>query len=93
MTDMTKRKPDHVDVTELAVTAEEIADLANHDWRKPLAVPPRQACELLSVGLTRLYQLMNAGELESFHIGRARRITTASISAYIERQIAAMDGG
>jgi excisionase family DNA binding protein len=65
----------------------EIADLINHDWRKPLAVPPRQACELLSVGLTRLYELMNKGELESFHIGRARRITTASIHAFIERHL------
>jgi excisionase family DNA binding protein len=68
-------------------------DLANHDdWRKPLAVPPRRACELLSVGLTRLYELMNAGELDSFHIGRARRITTASISAYIDRNLIAKPG-
>jgi excisionase family DNA binding protein len=67
-------------------------DFANHDWRKPLAVPPRQACDLLSVGLTRLYELMNTGELDSFHIGRARRITTASISAYIDRNLVAKPG-
>jgi excisionase family DNA binding protein len=68
------------------------AELANHDWRKPVVVSPRRACELLSVGLTRLYQLLNAGELESLHIGRSRRITTASISAYIERQLASKTG-
>lgn len=62
-------------------------DLANHDWRKPMVVSPRRACHLLSVGLTRLYQLLNAGELQSLHIGRSRRITTASIGAYIDRQL------
>jgi excisionase family DNA binding protein len=62
-------------------------DLGNHDFRKPMAVPPRRACELLSVGLTRLYAMLNAGELESFRIGRARRITTASIRAYVDRQL------
>jgi excisionase family DNA binding protein len=63
--------------------------LVNDDSSSPLAVPPRLACQLLSVGLTRLYELLNAGELDSFHIGRARRITTASIRAYIDRQLAA----
>ena len=63
-------------------------DRANHDFSRPLAVPPRLACQLLSIGLTRLYELLNAGELDSFQIGRARRITTASISAYIHRQLA-----
>jgi excisionase family DNA binding protein len=60
------------------------AGLDQYDSSRPLAVPPRLACQLLSVGLTRLYELLNAGELESFHIGRARRITLASIHAYIE---------
>ena len=61
--------------------------LVKADFSKPLAVPPRRACQLLSVGLTRLYKLLNNGELDSFRIGRARRITTASIHAYIDRQL------
>jgi excisionase family DNA binding protein len=61
--------------------------LDEHDPSRPLAVPPRLACQLLSVGLTRLYELLNTGELDSFHIGRARRITTASIRAYIDRRL------
>src|SRR5262249_32733225 len=32
----------------------------------PLAVPPREASRLLSVGMSRLYQLMRTGELESY---------------------------
>jgi hypothetical protein len=40
---------------------------------EPLAVSPRQACFLLSVGTTRLYELIRAGELQAYYEGRARR--------------------
>jgi excisionase family DNA binding protein len=46
---------------------------------EPLAVSPRQACILLGIGNTRLYQLIGNRELESYLEGRARRITLASI--------------
>jgi excisionase family DNA binding protein len=58
---------------------------------EPLAVSPRQACLLLGVGTTRLYQLIGAGELVSYHEGRARRITTASIRARVARLAGAPD--
>jgi excisionase family DNA binding protein len=54
----------------------------------PFAVPPREAARLLSISLTRLYELMRAGELVSYRDGRARRITTASIHQRMARQIA-----
>jgi excisionase family DNA binding protein len=54
----------------------------------PLSVKPRAAAVLLSVGLTRIYELLNSGSLESFHDGRSRLITTDSIRAYIARRIA-----
>jgi excisionase family DNA binding protein len=54
----------------------------------PLAVAPREACRLLSVSPATLYNLLGAGELENFHIGRARRISTRSIQDFISRQIA-----
>jgi excisionase family DNA binding protein len=57
--------------------------------RTPLAVPPREACRLLSIGTTRLYQLLAAGELESYLDGRARRIIMRSIEGYIARRLAA----
>ena len=50
---------------------------------EPLAVSPRQACLLLGVGNTRLYELIRDCELVSYHEGRARRITMASIRARI----------
>ena len=55
---------------------------------EPLAVTPRQACVLLGVGNTRLYQLIRGGELESYLHGRARRITMHSIHRRITRLLA-----
>jgi excisionase family DNA binding protein len=54
----------------------------------PLVVTPRIACRLLSLGTTRLYELIRDGELDSYVDGvRARRITTASIRRYIARHL------
>lgn len=45
---------------------------------EPLAVSPKQACLLLGVGNTRLYQLIGKRELISYNEGRPRRFTMAS---------------
>ena len=37
----------------------------------------------------RCYELINAGELESFKDGKSRKITVNSIEAYIERHLGA----
>lgn len=66
-----------------------LAELPHESFSKPLAVSPRAACKLLSIGLTRLYEIMNAGELDSFHVGRSRRVTVASIDRFIQRRLAA----
>jgi excisionase family DNA binding protein len=52
---------------------------------EPLAVSPRQACLLLSVGNTRLYQLIGNGELVAYRDGRSRRVTMQSIRARVAR--------
>ena len=56
---------------------------------EPLAVSPQQACVLLGIGNTRLYELIGAGELVAYKEGRARRITMASIRA----RVAQLAGG
>jgi hypothetical protein len=56
---------------------------------EPLAVKPRRACQMLDCGITRLYELMNSGALVSFKDGGSRKITTASIRAYIDRHLEA----
>jgi Helix-turn-helix domain len=54
---------------------------------EPLAVKPKIACAMLSVGENTLYDLIKRGELDSF-VDKGRRITTESIRAYIERKVA-----
>jgi hypothetical protein len=52
-----------------------------------LVVSPRRARHLLDIGNTRLYELLAAGELDSFLDGRSRRITVDSIHGYISRRL------
>lgn len=67
----------------LGVTCRRPGD--RHRLIEPLVVSPQQACVLLSIGNTRLYELIRDRELVSYHEGRARRITMASIRARIEQ--------
>ena len=55
---------------------------------EPLAVPAKVGFDMIGVGVTKGYELINSRELEVFKVGRATRITTASLKAYIERRIA-----
>jgi hypothetical protein len=43
---------------------------------------------MLNCGNTRLYELIGAGELDSFLDGCSRKITVESIHRYIQRQLA-----
>jgi len=54
---------------------------------KPLAVPPKVAFAAIGCGITKGYELINSGELETFKIGRATRITTASIDAFVAKRL------
>jgi hypothetical protein len=59
------------------------------DTEAALVVKPGRACQMLSCGRTRLYELMAAKELDTFLDGGARKITVESIHRYIARQLAA----
>ena len=48
-------------------------------------IPQLEAQRTLSIGRTLLYQLMDAGELETVKIGRRRLVVASSIDAYIEK--------
>jgi excisionase family DNA binding protein len=56
---------------------------------RQLVVKPRKAGFMLDSGLTRIYELINAGELVSYRDGRSRLITVESIHAYVRRRIEA----
>jgi hypothetical protein len=56
---------------------------------EPLVVSPKTAWRMLGCGNSRGYELLNGGELQSFLDGRSRRITVASIRAYVARKLEA----
>jgi hypothetical protein len=55
---------------------------SNQPNLEPLAVSPKQATELLPIGITRLYELINSGEVESQLIGRRRWINYQSLKRF-----------
>lgn len=61
--------------------------ISHADGVAPLAVSPKKAEQILDIGHTRLYQLMNSGELESYLDASSRKITMRSIVAYVERRL------
>jgi hypothetical protein len=53
----------------------------------PLVVKPKVAWRMLACSNTKGYELIAAGELESFKEGRSRKIIVASIKALIARRL------
>jgi excisionase family DNA binding protein len=74
----------HVDRAEAREFARLKSQLASAER---LVVRPAEAERMLGIGHKQLYQLLNNGELESFTVGRSRRIPMASIRAYIARKL------
>lgn len=58
---------------------------------EPLVVKPKVAWQMLGCGNTRGYELLAAGELESYRDGRSRKITVASIKAYVARHLSSQE--
>ena len=52
-----------------------------------LVVSPRRAKHMLDCGNTRLYELLNSEELESYLDGRSRKIIVESIRRYIDKRL------
>lgn len=55
---------------------------------EPLAVSPTEAAEMVSVGRTRIYELMAAGELPFAQYGASRLIRVADLRDWLDRQVA-----
>jgi excisionase family DNA binding protein len=53
---------------------------------QPLCVRPAEAARMIGVGKTRLYELIAAGELHPYKLGRATLIDVADIKALLDRQ-------
>jgi hypothetical protein len=54
-----------------------------------LVATPNQTMAYIGIGREKLYQLINAGELESYTEGSSRKILWPSIHALVKRRLAA----
>jgi excisionase family DNA binding protein len=53
---------------------------------EPICVRVNEAASMIGVGRTKLYELIAAGEVETVKLGKATRITTASLHDLVRRQ-------
>ena len=51
----------------------------------PVLLTISATCERLSLGRTKVKELVACGELESVKIDRSRRVVAESVDAYVER--------
>jgi hypothetical protein len=68
-----------------------MTDTPTDDPIKPLVVGMTKAEALLDSGSDTLYDLIKAGELESYLEGKRRKITMNSIERLIQRRLAGAD--
>lgn len=50
-----------------------------------LLVTPEEAALAVSIGRSRVYELMRAGVIESVRIGASRRIPVRALESFVER--------
>jgi excisionase family DNA binding protein len=50
----------------------------------PLLVTATEAATILGVGRTKLYELINRGELRPVHIGRSLRVPVAELERFVD---------
>lgn len=49
-----------------------------------IAVRIPEACRLIGIGRSKLYELLDTGELETIKIGASRLVLVASLQAFVE---------
>ena len=59
--------------------------MSNQRPVEPICVRGNDAARMIGIGRTKLYELISSGELETVKIGKATRITTASLPRLVER--------
>jgi hypothetical protein len=60
---------------------------ANMEDSEPLVVSPKRGCQMLDCSMTRFYELLNSGQIQSYREGKSRKAIVASIKAHIARQL------
>lgn len=60
--------------------------MSGHQPVEPICVRVNDAARMIGIGRTKLYELIATGEVETVKIGKATRITTASLRGLVDRQ-------
>ena len=61
--------------------------MSGHQPVEPICVRINDAARMIGVGRTKLYELIATGELETVKIGKAMRVTTASLHELVRRHL------
>jgi excisionase family DNA binding protein len=61
--------------------------MSGHQSVEPICVRVNDAARMIGVGRTKLYELISSGELETVKIGKATRVTTASLRVLVRRHV------
>ena len=51
-----------------------------------IAVRIPEACRMIGIGRSKLYELMDAGDLETIKVGASRLILVSSLQAFVEQR-------
>ena len=60
--------------------------MSGHQPVEPICVRINDSARMIGVGRTKLYELIATGEVETVKIGKATRITTASLRELVRRR-------
>ena len=60
--------------------------MSSHQPVEPICVRVNDAARMIGVGRTKVYELISSGELETVKIGKATRVTTASLHELVRRK-------
>jgi excisionase family DNA binding protein len=63
-----------------------LGDIARHRSIAPtkLLLTITEACQVLAISRSKLYDLLNSGHLPSVHIGRSRRIRMTDLEEFVK---------
>ncbi|MCL4673915.1 MAG: helix-turn-helix domain-containing protein [Sphingomonadaceae bacterium] len=59
--------------------------MSGHQTVEPICVRINDAARMIGIGRTKLYKLIATGEVETLKIGKATRVTTASLHELVKR--------
>lgn len=59
--------------------------MSGHQPVEPICVRINDAARMIGIGRTKLYELISSGELETIKIGKATRVTAASLHELVRR--------